>query len=77
MESFNPNKVLPQNMILKSAQIHLYRIGLCLTNNCDQNNIRNHFHNPILMFCIIGISIIKNIISLTLSEQDEDLLVIT
>jgi len=77
MESFDAKKVLPQYMILKSAQTHLFRIGLCPKNNCSQINIRTRFHNPVLIFCIISISIIKNIISLILSEENEDLLVIT
>jgi len=75
MESFNANKVLPKYMILKSAQTHLFRIGLCLTNN-NNYELRSSFHNPLLIFCIIVISIMKNIISLILSEENQNLRVI-
>jgi len=74
MENFNSSKCLPKNMILKSAESHLYRIGLCLSSTDSIK--RSKFHNPLLVFIINCITLIKCIISLLSSEENETIFII-
>ena len=62
MNNFDPNVILPQNVIISSAENNLYRIGLCLTSRNDLN--RNKLHNPLLIFSVNLIVFIKCLISL-------------
>jgi hypothetical protein len=39
MDSFDTNKVWPQNIVLKGAQNHLYRIGLNLEPNGKEKEL--------------------------------------
>ena len=70
MESFDENKVLAENVCLKSADNHLYRIGLCFSpyNSNEWSKRRNALHNPILISSIFVIQIIKSIVNLLVSD---------
>ena len=57
-----PNVILPQNVIISSAENNLYRIGLCLTSKSDLK--RNKLHNPLLIFSVNSIVLLRNLISL-------------
>jgi hypothetical protein len=62
------DKVLPKNIVLKGAENHLYKIGLNLiTNGCEK---RSSFYNPLLVFSINVLALLKSIVSLlTLQEN--------
>jgi len=62
MDPFDANKV-----ILNSAETQLYEIGLCLT--CGNRKKRAKLHNPLLIFIITSISVIKIFISFLLDEE--------
>ena len=68
MESFDANKLLPQNIIIKSAETHSYRIGLSF----DSLNYvkRDILHNPLLIFIITTIGILKVIIQWLLPDDN-------
>ena len=66
MTSFKVNKVLPENLIIKSVDNHLYRIGINHVNNSEVND-RNIIHNPILIAIVCWIQVFKNILHLTYS----------
>jgi len=74
MESFDVNKPLPQSIALKSIDNHLYRIGLSLISKNDEK--RSRFYNPLLILIVNIICLIKCIVSLILSEENEKLLII-
>jgi hypothetical protein len=74
MESFDANKPLPLDIALNSAESHSYRIGLNLFKINDQK--RSIFHNPLLVFIINSIAIIKSIISLLMTEDNERISII-
>ena len=61
---FNPNKLLPQNLIINS--IDLYEIGLSLFINEDIH--RKNIHNPKFMFIIQLQLFIRQCMSLSISE---------
>ena len=58
MKKFDPKEVLPQNLIINSAENILYRIGLCLTSRNHLN--RNKLHNPLHIFNVNTIVFIKS-----------------
>jgi hypothetical protein len=60
MRSLDVNQVLPKNLRINSAENDLYKIGLCLTSSGQSR--RHLIHNPVLIFIINIISIIKTII---------------
>jgi hypothetical protein len=74
MESFDANKPLPLDIAINSAESHLYRIGLNLFKINDQK--RSIFNNPSLIFIINSIAIIKIIISLLMTEDNERISII-
>jgi hypothetical protein len=74
MESFDANKPLPLDIAINSAESHLYRIGLNLFKINDGK--RNIFHNPLLVFIINSIAIIKSIIALLMTEDNETISII-
>ncbi len=73
-EVFDPKKLLPQNIILKSVDSHSYRIGLSLFQT-NESVRRKDLHNPKLMFIIQLQLFIRQIISLCASEKDSQLFV--
>jgi hypothetical protein len=73
-EVFDPKKLLPQNIILKSVYSHSYRIGLSLFQT-NESVRRKDLHNPKLMFIIQLQLFIRQIISLCASEKDSQLFV--
>jgi hypothetical protein len=74
MDSFDANKILPQNIALKGAQNYLYKIGVNLMSNGREK--RSVFYNPLLIFSVNFATLIKSIASLLLSEENEKLLII-
>jgi len=67
MDTMNVSQVLPNEVILNSAETQLYEVGLCLT--CSKPTKRSKLHNPLLIFFINSISIIKIFISFFLDEE--------
>jgi hypothetical protein len=74
MDSFDANKLLPPNIILNHEN-NLYKIGLNLTSSGIKK--RSIFNNPLLIFSLNVVIVIKSIISLLLTEENENLLIIT
>jgi hypothetical protein len=74
MKSFDVNKPVPQSIAFNSIDNHLYRIGLSLISKNHQK--RSRFYNPLLILIVNTICLIKCIVSLILSEENEKLLII-
>jgi hypothetical protein len=74
MKSFDVNKPLPQSIAFNSIDNHLYRIGLSLISKNHEK--RSRFYNPLLILIVNIICLIKCIVSLILSEENEKLLII-
>jgi hypothetical protein len=74
MNSFDANKLLPQNIVLKGAENHLYRIGLNLISNGPEK--RSIFYNPLLLFSANVIALLKSIVSLLTPEENKKLMII-
>ena len=70
MKKLNQKETLPQNLIINSAENNLYRIGLCLTSRNPLN--RNKWHNPLLIFSINLIVLIKVLVSLLLTVNHQN-----
>src|SRR5579862_4552554 len=73
-EVFDPKKLLPQNLILKSVDSHSYRIGLSLFQT-NESVRRKGLYNPKLVFIIQLQLFIRQIISLCASEEDPQIFV--
>jgi hypothetical protein len=74
MESFDVKKPVPQSIAFNSIDNHLYRIGLSLISKNEEK--RSRFYNPLLILIVNIICLIKCIVSLLLSEENEKLLII-
>jgi hypothetical protein len=74
MESLDVNKPLPQSIAFNSIDNHLYKIGLSLISKNEEK--RSRFYNPLLVLSVNTICLIKCIVSLLLSEENEKLLII-
>jgi len=74
LRKFNPNELLPENIVISSEGTHLYRIGLSHFPNGFIR--RTKFNNPILILIMFLQFIIRSIISLLLSDEDSNLLVL-
>jgi hypothetical protein len=72
MDSFDTNKILPQNILIDKADYHLYRISLNLISNRPDK--KSNFHNPLLIFSVNIALVIKSIIALLIPEENENLL---
>jgi len=68
---FDPNNILPNDVLIDSAETHLYRIGLIPSPN--ESIERKRYENPVLKFIISLHLIIRYIIALQLSEENEDI----
>ena len=55
MNDFDVNKPLPEVIAIKSAENHLYRIGLSLFSFGSQK--KNRFHNPFFVSSILLVAI--------------------
>src|SRR5258705_13961391 len=78
MKTIDTNKHLPQNLIIKSAENHLFRIGLCLTT--DNHNInsvqrRSQIYKSIFVFIIQFMYFLKSIIILLSFTENNVLLI--
>ncbi len=67
---FDPNNILPNDVLIDSAETHLYRIGLIPSPN--ESFERKRYENPVFKFIINLHLIIRFIISLQLSEENEE-----
>jgi hypothetical protein len=65
---FGAEHILPQNMILKSAGSHFYRIGLSLFPFGSEK--RKKLFNPYFITIIISFSLLKSMLSLLIPEDD-------
>jgi len=66
---FNPIDILPEGVLINSAGSHLCRIGLSLfPSECIK---RDRFHNPLFIFILNLIILIRSIFLLLLSEDYE------
>jgi hypothetical protein len=74
MNDFDVDKPLPSVIAIKSAESHLYRIGLSLFPSGSQT--RNRYHNPFFVSFIICVSIIKCLIVILMKEDKYRLLLI-
>jgi hypothetical protein len=74
MDSFDANKVLSQDIVIKGAENHLYRIDLNLISNRSEK--RNHIYNPLLIFSVKIVIFIKPIFSLLIPEENKKFLLI-
>jgi hypothetical protein len=68
---FDPNNILPNDVLIDFAANHLYRIGLIPLT--DKPIERKRYENPLFKFIINLHLIIRFIISLQLSEENEDI----
>ena len=75
-KSIDTNKVLPQNLIIKSAENKLLSIGLIYRTNNMFNEYKSILYNPIFIFTIISIGIIKFFVPLLFSENNHKIFVI-
>src|SRR5215470_5267368 len=74
MDDFDINKPLPPVIAIKSAENHLYSIGLSLFSSGSQ--MRNKFHNPFFISLIISVQILKSITAILMKEDKYKLLLI-
>jgi hypothetical protein len=74
MNDIDVDKPLPSIIAIKSAQNHLYRIGLSLFSFGSET--RNRFHNPFFVSFIISIQILKSITAILMKEDKYKLLLI-
>jgi hypothetical protein len=68
------NKVLPSELVINSSGTHLYSYGISLFGFYTKK--RQKLYNPILIFIINSIFIIRLVIVLLSSEDNSDLLII-
>ena len=74
MNRLEPKEVLPPNVIISNAENNLYRIGICLTLRSHIN--RNKLHNPLLIFSVNSIVLIKCLITLLFLIHYKNLFII-
>ncbi len=74
INNFDVNKPLPSVIAIKSAENHLYRIGLSLFSFGSQK--RNRFHNPFFISFIICVQMLKSITALLMKEDKYRLLLV-
>ena len=76
MTRFKKNKVLPEEFAYKSAANHLYRIGLCLTD--DQTIIaqRKWYNNPVMIFTVLLVFLVMKITTSLADERNEMLFIV-
>ncbi len=74
VDIFDAKKCLPQNIIIKSAETQLYRIGLSFESY--DYVIRNKYNNPKIVFVICLFVLIKTIIALFLPNNNYLLVII-
>jgi len=72
--SFNPENLLPKNIIIPFAQTHLYRIGLSLFPY--EFIKRKRYNNPLFIFIIHLFILIRSIIALNLSDNNDFMLLV-
>jgi hypothetical protein len=69
MNTFKANKRLPPDIIIHSAETHMFRIGLSLFEN--ESAKRTKLHNPVFITLVNTISLMRCIISLLLPQENE------
>jgi hypothetical protein len=76
MESIDANKVLPQNLIIKSAENKLLSIGLIYRTNNKSNIFNGILYNTLFISTIITIVTTKLFVSLIFSEENDKIFII-
>ncbi len=61
---------MPQSLIIKTAENKLLSIGLIFKTNNESNVFRGIFYNPLFIFTIIWILIIKIFVALIIPEDN-------
>jgi len=74
-ENFDPRYLLPENIVIKSAGTHFYRIGLSLFPNGSKK--RSKIHNPLFIFVIQLLVTIRYIIGLLTSNENRTFLLLS
>ncbi len=74
MNDLDLDKPLPSFIAIKSAENHLYRIGLSLFSFGSQK--RNRFHNPFFISFIISAQLFKSITAILMKDEKYRLLLI-
>ena len=69
---FSLERPLPDEWTYKSADIHLYRIGLCLTNDKSINSSRKWYNHPIAMFSVLALYLVMRTITLLVDKGTGD-----
>jgi hypothetical protein len=69
MNTFKANKRLPPDIIIHSAETHMFHIGLSLFEN--ESTKRTKLHNPVFITLVNTISLMRCIISLLLPQENE------
>jgi len=72
--SFDASKLLPPNIVIKSAANHFYEIGLSLFQLNSEN--RSKLSNPLFIFVIHSLIVIRSFVSIFLSEENEDIFIV-
>ena len=73
MWAINTNKCLPQELTVQSVEDIIHRIGLTLDSNKTYPK-RNLFFNPIIIFVFLILYIIREIIIISLTEENDHIL---
>lgn len=74
MNNFKADNRLPPDIVIHSAEAHMFRIGLSLFENESTKRIK--LHNPIFITLVNIISLMRCIISLLLPKENEKLFII-
>jgi len=74
MDNFDATQLLTPDIAIKSAHTHTYRIGLSLFR--IKSAKRSKFHNPLIIFIINLMVLIRNTINMFLPEQNQRLFII-
>jgi hypothetical protein len=65
---FIPSAILPPEVVISSAESHLYRIGLSLYPMGSKS--RPKLNNPLFIFVINSLVALRHLVSMQLSEED-------
>ena len=69
---FDPNKRLPEALVIKSKGNHLYKIGLSLFSN--EMFVKDRILNPIFVFINVILLIIRSIVVILIPQEYEHLM---
>ena len=70
MSSISPNRVIPENLVIRSADDLLYSIGLCLQSVTEQPK-RKDIYNPKVIAFVLWFHLYLRIASILLPEDSQ------